>query len=111
MYITSRHAPLPGAVGVPQTLKQPPMPPVHFMQRILDLHGYDAVPIEALGSPIYRTKPTPDQIAAYDMDLVRSVRSGQLERIVEIRSAGKNLDACNRFGESILHMACRRGNR
>lgn len=109
VYITGRPPRLPGSV--PASLNQPPIPPVEFMQRILAVHEYDAVPIDALKSPIYRTKPTPDQIAAYDMDLVRSVRSGQLERIVEIHSAGKNLDACNRFGESILHMACRRGNR
>jgi len=43
------------------------------------------------------------------MDLVRAVRSAELSRLVELRGEGRSMDACNRFGESVMHMACRRG--
>lgn len=50
------------------------------------------------------------QIAAYDMEIVRAVRSSELERLGELKREGRSMDACNRFGESVLHMACRRGS-
>jgi hypothetical protein len=43
------------------------------------------------------------------MEIVRAVRSSELERLHELKREGRSMDACNRFGESVLHMACRRG--
>ncbi|CAB9519261.1 ANK [Seminavis robusta] len=46
----------------------------------------------------------------YDMELSRAVRMCDLDKMRELHNAGKSFDACNRFGESLLHMACRRGD-
>lgn len=88
-----------------------PLPPAEFLRRILTLHNYDAQPVSSLATSadFYHRKPTAAQIAAYDMEIVRAVRSSELGRLVELRAEGKSMDACNRFGESVLHMACRRG--
>lgn len=58
-------------------------------------------------SPTF-VKPTEKAVAAYDATIVNAVRSANLDAL---RSAHKeSLNACNQFGESLLHMACRRGN-
>lgn len=56
------------------------------------------------------TKPSEEEIAAYDLDAVRAIRGGELLKLKQLHSQGKNLNASNQFGESLLHMACRRGN-
>lgn len=55
-------------------------------------------------------KPSNEEIDAYDLDVVRAVRSGDLTKLKLLHAAGKNLNCTNKFGESLLHMACRRGN-
>jgi ankyrin repeat protein len=55
---------------------------------------------------------TPNQtdMEAYDMESVRAIRAGDVDRLRDLYRGGKSLDACNAFGESLLHMACRRGD-
>jgi hypothetical protein len=52
---------------------------------------------------------TEEQIAAYDIALVVACRSDDLETLRSLHAGGKSMNACNRFGESLLHIACRRG--
>ena len=79
------------------------------MHRILVVHNYVTVPVDAISSPLYHRSPTPAQVGRYDLELVRAVRGGNIEKLREIKAGGVSLDACNRFGESVLHMTCRRG--
>ena len=58
----------------------------------------------------YRRAPTAKMMADYDLDLVAAVRSRHLGRLDALAAGGKTMDACNRFGESVLHAACRRGD-
>lgn len=51
---------------------------------------------------------TPKEI--YDMEVSHAVRTCDLEKMRSLHSEGKSFDACNRFGESLIHMACRRGD-
>lgn len=53
---------------------------------------------------------TDQQIAAYDILVVAATRENDVERLKSLH-ADKNMSVacCNRFGESLLHMACRRG--
>ena len=55
-------------------------------------------------------KPTEEDIEAYDLEVVKSIRSKDLVTLQTLHRGGKNLNACNQFGESLLHMACRRGD-
>ena len=56
-------------------------------------------------------KPSQEEIDAYDMQAVGAVRSGDIARLrVMARESGKSFNACNRFGESLIDMACRRGD-
>ncbi|KAL3905285.1 MAG: hypothetical protein SGARI_004539 [Bacillariaceae sp.] len=53
---------------------------------------------------------TPERISAYDRDLLMVIRKqdiGELETLLEQGKLQHN--ACNAFGESLLHLACRKG--
>ncbi len=39
-----------------------------------------------------------------------TVRDNDLEKLKELYASGVILESCNRFGESLLHIACRRGH-
>lgn len=52
---------------------------------------------------------TEEQMAAYTTEVVGAVRSNNLEQLKKLHEAGQSLDCSNRFGESLLNMACRRG--
>lgn len=55
-------------------------------------------------------KPRSEDIDAYDIELVRAVRNSDVDKLKSLAESGISLNACNRFGESITHMACRRGD-
>ena len=54
-------------------------------------------------------KPSEEDIAAYDLETVKTIRANNLDQLRQLWKSGKSMDACNQFGESVLHMACRRG--
>ena len=56
------------------------------------------------------TKPTEEQIAAYDIQKTNAVRSGDIASLRSLLEAGEDLSCCNKFGESLIHMACRRSH-
>lgn len=59
---------------------------------------------------LYRILPTIQQVESYDNELVWAVRLSDLDKLHDLFSAGKCMCACNRFSESIIHMACRRSS-
>ena len=61
-------------------------------------------------SPTFFEKPSEKEIEAYDVEMVRAIRTGDLAALKQLHADGKDLNASNQFGESLLHMACRRGN-
>jgi len=46
----------------------------------------------------------------YDMESVRAVRANDVQTLRTLLKGGKCFQACNRNGETLLHLACRRGN-
>jgi ankyrin repeat protein len=83
------------------------IPPDKFLMRILSLRGYPSDMIPSMTSRL-RVAPTSSQIENYDTELVSAVRQSDLAKLKALEGCGRNLRACNRYGESILHMACRR---
>lgn len=56
-------------------------------------------------------EPTQEMLDAYGTEILMAVRTNNLSKARQLYKEGKfNCNACNRFGESILHIACRRGN-
>merc|ERR1739844_445814 len=50
-----------------------------------------------------------EQIEAYNVELVKAIRDRNIPLLREMHDNGKTLQCSNRFGESLVHMACRRG--
>jgi len=52
---------------------------------------------------------TPQDLKSYNIEVVQAVRDNNLALLTEYHNSNFNLSCSNQFGESILHMACRRG--
>lgn len=52
---------------------------------------------------------TEDNLNGYDVDITSAVREENLDTLRKLHSSGRSMSCSNRFGESLLHMACRRG--
>ncbi|KAJ1429442.1 hypothetical protein B484DRAFT_348119 [Ochromonadaceae sp. CCMP2298] len=84
-----------------------PVQPDYFLQRMLESRKYDSTTIDWA---VLATAPSPNQINDYCNDLVWAMRNSELPRIKQLHAEGRCMSACNRFSESIVHMACRRAD-
>ena len=84
-------------------------PQDHFMD-LLRSKGIHAktVPALDLQGGFFLTM-NDDNINGYDMAKAAALRTDDIEALRKMHQQGQNLQVCNRFGESILHAACRRG--
>mmetsp|Transcript_21437 Transcript_21437/g.29844 ORF Transcript_21437/g.29844 Transcript_21437/m.29844 type:complete len:243 (+) Transcript_21437:140-868(+) len=55
------------------------------------------------------SEPTAEETKSYRQDVIDAVRSQDIEALRRFQNKGRPLKCSNRFGESLLHMACRRG--
>ena len=52
---------------------------------------------------------TEEQIKSYDVQVIQAMRSQDIDQLRNMHKAGRQLQCANKFGESLIHMACRRG--
>eukprot|EP00588_Corethron_pennatum_P012085 CAMPEP_0194278670 /NCGR_PEP_ID=MMETSP0169-20130528/11780_1 /TAXON_ID=218684 /ORGANISM="Corethron pennatum, Strain L29A3" /LENGTH=375 /DNA_ID=CAMNT_0039022905 /DNA_START=276 /DNA_END=1406 /DNA_ORIENTATION=+ len=85
--------------------------PSTFLMLCLKAKGFDPHVISAiqLFDENVFLKPTAEQIAAYDNDVIGAVRAEDIPKLECMHKSGRTLQCSNRFGESILHTACRCG--
>jgi ankyrin repeat protein len=50
----------------------------------------------------------PEEIDAYDLEVLQAVRESNLDKLKQFHQEGRPLKCSNRFGESLLHLACRK---
>jgi hypothetical protein len=55
-------------------------------------------------------QPSQKQIANYDFTIGEALRSDDSQTLHKLLCEGRSLDACNKFGESTVHIACRRSS-
>lgn len=98
-------------------LKKPPVlggknaiSPVEFLRTLLNNNGTVSYQDQQSYDGSFFTKPNEDEIASYDIDVVDAIRTRDIEKLRTFHKEGKSMNACNRFGESLLHMCCRRGD-
>jgi ankyrin repeat protein len=74
--------------------------------------GADVASIASLRPPhdAEYESPTPDQINAYSLDVLLAVRTSDVDALRSIRRSrgDASLRCRNRYGEGLLHVACRR---
>jgi ankyrin repeat protein len=83
--------------------------PSDFLVKVFKQNGLSQANIASSASSKF-VRPTPQMVQAYTMDACMAVRDNDLEKLKELYASGVTLESCNRFGESLLHIACRRGN-
>eukprot|EP00542_Grammatophora_oceanica_P022339 CAMPEP_0194046972 /NCGR_PEP_ID=MMETSP0009_2-20130614/23239_1 /TAXON_ID=210454 /ORGANISM="Grammatophora oceanica, Strain CCMP 410" /LENGTH=376 /DNA_ID=CAMNT_0038692463 /DNA_START=167 /DNA_END=1294 /DNA_ORIENTATION=+ len=85
--------------------------PVDYLKGILtNDFGIAFESVRSLDIQSFFLKATDAHVAAYTPDLISAVRREDVAELRRLMNAGVLLQACNKFGESILHMACRRGS-
>jgi hypothetical protein len=89
--------------------KQKVDPDVFLAQLLEAQYGFSLKTKDALSMKGFFPEITEDQIAAYDMKLVAACRENDVDAVKSLVAEGQSAECCNRFGESLLHMACRRG--
>jgi len=53
--------------------------------------------------------PTEDEISAYSHDVIAAIRTRDIKQLREFHENGRPMKCSNQYGESLLHLACRRG--
>jgi hypothetical protein len=92
------------------------MSPDEYLLLILKgkMGGLDVKVKSALQMPAdFFPSPTQEQIQGYTMEMIDIVRENQVELLRNKLTSGavSSLQLSNRFGESLIHLACRRGNK
>lgn len=83
--------------------------PQDFFMAMLQARGYPGIMPCSLKCG-YHNSPTKHQMASYGVTLTKAIRSSDTTTARTLLAAGLHPNACNKFGESIIHAACRRGD-
>lgn len=83
--------------------------PQDFLASKIESAGYDIEIRSSLEVKNFFEEYSPDQIAAYDADVLRAIRTQNIDQLQQYLTSGRPLMCSNQFGESLLHLACRRG--
>ncbi|VEU34137.1 unnamed protein product [Pseudo-nitzschia multistriata] len=87
--------------------------PSEYLKTIFRANGFSDLESIAKNCEPRFLPVTTAMMEAYHTEILNAVRSNNLEQAQALYRAGgfqHGCNACNRFGESILHIACRRGN-
>lgn len=76
---------------------------------ILQSQGYKASVYKSSELNDFFQEMTDASTAAYDQDVITAIREGDIHTLREMHKNGRPLQCSNQFGESLVHMACRRG--
>jgi ankyrin repeat protein len=80
-----------------------------FLMREMEERGYSTKLYCSLEGGYY-CRPTPLQQASYGSAVSKAIRSSDGPTLRKMLEAGVSPNPCNNFGESLVHMVCRRGD-
>jgi hypothetical protein len=88
-------------------IKVAPLSPAQYWKRALAQWN---ITIQPTRDQSYFLQATPERVQAYDRELLMAIRRQDLTQLQFMLDQGKlQHNACNAFGESLLHLACRKG--
>mmetsp|Transcript_12807 Transcript_12807/g.19396 ORF Transcript_12807/g.19396 Transcript_12807/m.19396 type:complete len:459 (-) Transcript_12807:109-1485(-) len=85
------------------------MSPHHMIQYAVRHNGFEPKELPALSLDDFFLEPTDEHLEAYDINVLNAVHDKDINALRKMLKDGKTLQCCNRFGESLIHMVCRRG--
>lgn len=84
--------------------------PDQFLVQLIDaLHGFKLEKKPALLMKDFFGDVSEEQMAAYNTEIVAAVRNDDMDQLERLQQDGQAMNCFNRFGESLLNIACRRG--
>jgi hypothetical protein len=90
--------------------KEPQQTPLSLLKKILQEKSISPKFTLALDLDDFFLKMTSKNVQAYDMPKATAIRQCDIAALRAMHQKGEILQCCNRFGESIVHTACRRGS-
>ena len=84
--------------------------PQDFLRALLNTRGKSLNTVSALDMKDFFVNATEEAIKGYDIEITKATREENVEALRKLHKNGKVLQCANRFGESIVHIACRRGS-
>jgi len=93
-----------------ESVHKPLENPVDVLKSVFALNASTKAWMEQQKAVNSFCKPSEEELGAYDLEVVRAIREGNIDNLRQMLAAGRQFNACNRFGESLIHMACRRGD-
>lgn len=103
-----------GCVGAMSPASKPPAAvanspkPDEFLHERLLKDGYSVKTFRASDIADFFLPVTEVTVEGYDLDLVNKVRREDVDGLRDLMKSGRTMQCSNQFGESIVHMACRR---
>lgn len=88
-----------------QVMEVHALSPADFVLSLCKENGFETSDTKSLTF----LEPTQEMINAYTLNTVQIVRSEDIDSLRELHENGEILQCCNQFGESLIHLACRRG--
>jgi len=82
--------------------------PEHCLAAIFLAEGLDLYDFAPTADSFLQV--TEEHIAAHTLEVTAAARQDNLTRLEEFLDEGKSLQCCNRYGESLVHIVCRRGS-
>ena len=83
------------------------MSPQKFLDDLLSSRGYSTDTYTATQRG-YKTKPSQLQLVSYGTAVLDAVRNADIERLSALLQSGLSPNPCNKFGECILSMSCKK---
>jgi hypothetical protein len=83
--------------------------PKDFVRKVFLSQGFSVNQVTSNAQSKYRF-PKPEAVKAYTMEITAAARENDVKKLRELHASGVLLDCCNRFGDSLVHIASRRGN-
>lgn len=83
--------------------------PQDYLVSLLESRGAIARISPSLAVEGFFADPTEEEVNAYAHDVLTAIRTRDIEKLREFHESGRPLKCSNTFGESLLHLACRRG--
>lgn len=97
-------------MAVPRSVVLEMLPPKIFLCALLRKRGYSTETYSVMNTGYYN-KPTDFQQASYGTRITQAARTGDSQTLHKLIKCGLSRNPCNKFGESMVHIVCRRGKK
>jgi Ankyrin repeats (3 copies) len=94
--------------SLPKTIVEPVTKPLVYLKSHLLSLGVDIKLQSCRHLAEFFLDPQQSEIDAYGFDLLNAVRNQDLKALEKFYNEGRPLKCSNQFGESLLHLACRK---